>query len=373
MAEKKRKKARRPPPGAAPGTIAVDPAAAKPLIRVLAYGPEGCIERTIAEPAEIEKIRGVHPVTWVNVDGLGDSRILQELARVFSLHRLAVEDVVNVPQRAKVEPYGDQLFIVSRMIERRPHLDAEQLSMFIGRDFVLSFQETHGDCFDLIRNRIRANSGRIRGAGPDYLAWALLDAVVDFYFPVLEEYSERLESLEERLLTKPHSDLVSRIHRVRRDLLMMRRAIWPLRDALAVLYRDDLPLIAEETRLYFRDCHDHTTQIIDLLETNRELGADLTELYLSSVSNRLNEVMKVLTIIATIFMPLSFIASLYGMNFVDMPEIHWRFGYPFALALMVGTAGAMVWWFKRRGWFSAIAPVDPVAKREYDDDPPTTF
>ncbi len=360
-----KKKSRRPPPGSAPGVLTIDPTAVKSVIRVLSYGPAGYVERTLAALGELDGLCGVHPVTWVNVDGLGDNAVLAELARIYHLHPLAVADVANVPQRAKVEVYGDQLFIVSRMIERRASLEAEQLSIFVGKNFVLTFQETHGDCFDPIRARIRGGSGRIRGAGPDYLAWALLDAVVDYYFPVLEAYSERLEVLEDKLLARPDPDLVAKIHRVRRDLLMMRRSIWPMREAIGVLYRDPLPLIADETRLYFRDCHDHTTQIIDLLETNRELGADLTELYLSSISNRLNEVMKVLAIIATIFMPLSFIAGVYGMNFHVLPELHWRYGYPFALALMAATAGFMIWWFWRRGWFDAIGShrVAPGAKK----------
>jgi magnesium transporter len=234
-------------------------------------------------------------------------------------------------------------------------LATEQLSLFLGQGFVVTFQERVGDCFDPVRARLR-KGGPIRTRGPDYLTYALIDALVDSWFPVLEQHGERLEDLEDEILVHPARRTIARIHELRRDLMALRRAVWPLRDALGALCRDPTPLIAGETRTYLRDCYDHAVQIIDLLESGRELSADLTDAYLSNINNRMNEIMKVLAVIATIFLPLSFIASVYGMNFHtdkspwNMPELAWRFGYPFALGLMVLTVIGMLFFFWRRGW-----------------------
>jgi len=347
---------RRTPPGATPGTLAVDPESPRPVIRVMAYGPQDMVESEVKDIETLPDYLARWPVTWVDVDGLGDLKTIQEIGRIFSLHPLALEDVLNVHQRPKVEPYGQQHFIVAREVTYEGHLATEQISLFLGKNFLLTFQERPGDCLDPIRERIRKSSGRHRTLGPDYLAYSVLDAIIDNYFPVLEAYGEKLENLENDVVARPGTTAISRIHEVKRDLLVVRRAVWPFREAVNALFRDPSPLVTEETRLYLRDCYDHTIQIIDLLETYREIASGLVDVYLSSISNRMNEVMKVLTIIATIFMPLSFLAGLYGMNFNtqvspwNMPELSQPFGYPMILLLMASIVVLMLFYFRRKGF-----------------------
>lgn len=351
---------RRTPPGTPPGTLVADPEAPHPVIRILAYGPEEVVEHEITEPGRVRDFLNKWPVLWVDVEGLGDVETIRTLGEVFGLHRLALEDVLSVHQRPKIEQYGEYYFIVTRMVRLGEHLETEQLSLFLGKNFILTFQEGWpGDCLDLIRERIRQKGGRIREVGLDYLAYALLDAIVDCYFPILEEYGERLEAFEDEILTRPYGDTVARIHEIKRNLLTLRRAIWPQRETFNTLLRDELPLVTNETRLYLRDCYDHVTQLIDLIETHRELGADLIDVYLSSISNRTNEIMRVLTVISTIFIPLTFIAGVYGMNFNssaspwNMPELNWFWGYPLSLALMAAVALGQLIFFRRRGWLGA--------------------
>jgi magnesium transporter len=236
-------------------------------------------------------------------------------------------------------------------------LVSEQVSLFLGRNYVLTFQYLPGDSFDPVRSRLRTARGRIRNSGADFLAYALLDATIDGYFPVLEVYGTRIEEIEDRMSERVGSESIHQTHRLRSDLMLLRRFIWPHREAVHALLRDEHPLISAETRVYLRDCYDHTVQIIDVVETHRDLCADLRELYFTQVSTRTNEIMKVLTIIATIFIPLGFIAGVYGMNFNtavsrwNMPELNWPFGYPFALGLMAAVAGGLLYLFWRRGWF----------------------
>lgn len=359
-------------PGAAPGIIRVDPSAPAPEITVMAYGPDSYTERAITEPATLREYLSEWPVTWVNVEGLGSAEVIRELGETFNLHPLALEDAVNVHQRPKVDEYANHLFIVARMIYLNSHVESEQISVFLGRNFVVTLQMVPGDCLDPVRDRIRRGIGRIRQGGPDYLAYAILDSVVDAYFPVLDVYSNELEALEDEVIECPVPRTVARIHHVKRNLLLMRRVVWPLREALNMLIREPSPLVAAETQIYLRDCYDHTIQILDLMETYRELASGLMDVYLSSVSNRMNEIMKVLTIIATIFIPLSFIAGVYGMNFnteispFNMPELDWYFGYPLALSLMALGAGGMLVYFWRKGWLSSTAREEPPP---CDDDP----
>ena len=336
--------------GTAPGTLVVDPDAPKPVIRVFAYGPEKSVEQDGAELSSLRGLLGAWPVVWVNVDGLGDADVLARLGEIFQLHPLALEDVVQVTQRPKVDQYGPHLFLVTRMVTLGEHVETEQLSMFLGAGFVVTFQQRVGDCLDGVRERIRKGTGRMRTNGADYLAYAILDAVIDNCFPVLEALGERLEDLEDNVIAQPRPQRVGEIHAVKRDLLAMRRVAWPQREAINVLLRGDNPIIAAETRVYLRDCYDHVTHIIDMVETHREMASGLMDAYLSSLSNRMNEIMKVLTIIATIFIPLTFIVGNYGMNFRDMPELHWRYGYPAVWAVMVAIAAGMLWWFRRRRW-----------------------
>ncbi len=368
---KKRRRAReegfhrRTLPGAAPGTIAVDPEAPRPLVRLVAYDTQKILERDAPDLRQIPNLQRDHAVVWLDLDGLGDRESVLQAGEIFGLHQLALEDVVNVHQRPKIENYGDYLFLVARMpIPGEERLLTEQLSLFLGRDFVVTFQEgVPGDCLDPVRLRLRDSSRRIRSQGADFLAYAILDSLVDSYFPLLEAYGERLETLEEDVLGTPDRDTIVQLQLIKRDLLTLRRVFWPLREAVAGLLKDPSALVREETRVFLRDVSDHTVQLLDLLETYREIAAGLVDLYLSSVSNRMNEIMKTLTIVSTLFIPLSFLAGLYGMNFDtrqpwNMPELGWRYGYPFALGLMAVVAFGLVGWMHHRGWLSSTDPPD---------------
>lgn len=353
----RRRMKRRAEPGAAPGSLTIDPHAPRPVIRVLAYNAEKFVEQDIADPEELRTFLGHWHVLWVNVDGLGDARTLEQIAAIFHLHPLAMEDVVNVHQRAKVDTFGERTFMVTHMMRVGDHLESEQVSLFLGPDFVITFQESPGwDCLEPVRERIRKHVARVREGGAGYLAYAILDAVIDHYFPVLEAYGERLETLEDRIMAQGDRSVVAEIHDMKRELLYVRRAIWPQREALNTLVRDDIPHINAETRLYLRDCYDHCVRLIDLLETYREVCSDLMDLYLSSISNRMNEIMKVLTIISTLFIPLTFIVGIYGMNFNsdvspwNMPEVKWYYGYPLCLALMAIIAVGQLFFFRHKGW-----------------------
>ena len=357
MAELVRRRRRhRPEAGTVPGTMKVDPDAPKPVMRLMAYGPDECIERPVNQLAALREAMDKYPVLWLNVDGLGDAQVLQKIGEMFNLHPLALADTVHVTQRPKVENYDAHAFFVVRMPHPEEAGETEQVSLYLGDGFVITFQERPGDCLDPVRERIRKSIGRIRRMGPDYLAYALIDAVIDGYFPTLENYGERMEHLETRIIHKPDEAMIRQIHETKRALLHLRRGTWPLREALSSVLRGEVPRVASETQLYMRDCYDHVTQIIDMLETYRELASGLLDAYLSSLSNRMNEVMKVLTVIATIFIPLSFIAGVYGMNFshdvsrYNMPELYWKYGYPFALLLMLGVAGGMLYYFRKKGW-----------------------
>lgn len=341
--------AHRTQPGAPPG-ILVPLADAQPTVMTLmAYGPDGCDERPIRNVAEAAASLAKYPVTWLNVDGLADITVVQEAGRLFNLHRLALEDVVHQHQRAKCEQYGDVHFIVVRAPIPGQVCETEQVSLFVGPKFVITFQEAGGDQFEPIRNRIR--SGFSRGKlSADYLMYALLDAVIDSYFPLLEQSGDRLDALEVDVIGPPSREVMPRIHAIKRDLQHVRRAIWPLRDAVNTLLRDPAPWLTDETRLYLRDCHDHAIQLIDLLENYRELAGALTDVHLSMLSNYTNEVMRVLTVISTIFIPLTFVVGVYGMNFRHMPELEWPLGYLFVMVLNAVVGGGFVYFFWRRGW-----------------------
>ena len=324
-------------------------------MHLFSYGPDAIEE--IARP-NLKKIaagRGVRPVLWLDVAGLGDVDLISALGAQFDLNALALEDTVNVHQRPKAEEFPGHLFAVVRMLRPGAGPQSEQITLFLGSDFLLTFQETAGDCFSAVRERLRQSKGRVRMRGPDYLAYCLMDAVIDGYFPVLEAYGERLEALEDAIITRPDQHHARELHAIKRDLLLLRRAIWPAREMIHHLTRDSGTFIQEETRPFLRDVYDHVVQLMDMLETYREIASGLLDVYLSAMSAKLNEVMKVLTIIATIFMPLGFLAGLWGMNFdraspFNMPELNWRFGYPAALVVMLAVAGALVLYFRRKGW-----------------------
>ena len=346
----------RTPPGSVPGSLVSDPEAPFPEIHLLVWSDGEILEKDMIDIGELEGYLNQWPMAWIDVSGLGDAEALQNLADIFDIHKLAMEDVVHVHQRSKVEEYETRLFLIIRM----PYLsgdgiETEQVSIFLGSDFVLTFQERKGDCLDPVRERLKKSKGRIRHAGSDYLAYTIIDAVVDAWFPILEDYGELLESLEEKVLENPTRDTVFEIHRIKRDLLEFRRTIWPMRETVNGLSRDE-SLVQKETLLYLRDCYDHVIQIIDIVEHYRDMASSLMDLYLSSVSNRMNEVMKVLTIIATIFIPLTFIAGIYGMNFnpeaspLNMPELNWKYGYVAFWVLMMGVGSIMLLFFRRLGW-----------------------
>ena len=346
---------RRSKPGAPPGTLVVDPEAQPPHIHVATYDDNAIEEYDGTDVASAVALRGRRRVLWIDVSGLADLSVVEALGRAFGLHSLALEDVVNAHQRPKVEDFENTVFMVARMLVPGRGVDTEQVSMFLGSDFLITFQERKGDCLQPVRDRMRRDHTRLRQEGPDYLAYALIDAVIDGYYPVLETYGEEIEQLEDEVLADPDPSQIDRLHQVKRDLLSLRRAVWPTREMVHAMERGDSTLIGDSTRIYLRDCYDHAIQLMDVVETYREIASGLLDVYLSSMSAKMNEVMKVLTIIATIFIPLSFVVGLYGMNFDtsspwNMPELHFRYGYPAVLLFMAVAAGGLLLWFKRRGW-----------------------
>jgi magnesium transporter len=352
----RRKSSRRPAPGTAPGTLTVPEGALFPKITALAYDAENLEEILIEDPASLEPLLQKWPVIWVNVDGLGSVDILSKLGAVFKLHMLALEDVVHLHQRPKTEQYEDYIYIATQMAHwRKEILETEQMSIFVGRNFVLTFQSDVGDSFDPVRARLKkGGTRRQRFLNPDYLAYTLLDSLIDEYFPILEQLGDRLDIIEDEVVAKPERNIITETHRLKRDLQQMRRNLWPMREAINS-FAASSTLVKEDTRPFLRDCHDHVIQALDMLETYRERASGLVDIYLSSISAHMNEIMKVLTIITTIFIPISFIASIYGMNFDtaspwNMPELHWRYGYFFALGLMGLSVAGMLCYFRRKGW-----------------------
>ena len=287
------------------------------------------------------------------MDGVHNVSVLEKLGDCFGLHRLVMEDIMNTDQRPKMEDYGEYLYIVLKMLAggKNGEIVAEQVSLVLGANFVLSFQEgVEGDVFNLIRDHLRTGKGRIRKMKADYLAYALLDAVVDNYFVVLEKFGDKIESIETELIGNPTQETVQRIYQLKREMIFLHNAVWPLREVVSGLGKHESSLIQESTAPYLRDVYDHTIHVIDSVDIYREMLSSMLDLYLSSVSNRLNEVMKVLTVISLIFMPLTFIAGVYGMNFKYMPELEWHYGYFFSLFLMLGISVLMLFYFKRKKW-----------------------
>lgn len=343
-------------PGAAPGTFNPPKDALPSDIHVIAYDTDNIEELSNPTIAQIKELQKKWPVVWVNVNGLGSVDVIQALGDLFKLHMLALEDVVNLGQRAKTEDYQDFIFTITRMAmtDAAGGHALEQFSLFLGRNFILTFQERPGDVFDPVRERLRKGGRRIRMEKADYMAYALLDAVVDGYFPILEKYGDLLDRLEDAVLDNPTQDHMEEIHKTKRELQILRHCIWPMRESVNKIGANT-KLVSEETTLFLRDCQDHVIQVLDLLETYRERISGLTDLYLSSISNKMNEVMKVLTIIATIFMPLGFLAGVYGMNFdtsspYNMPELSKPYGYPVLIGVMLLIALIMLGYFRKLGW-----------------------
>lgn len=356
---------RHPSVGARPGTLVVSADSGPPRIDVISYSPDRVDERGDVAVSELGALIGNDHTAWINVLGLGDEKTLRDLAELFSLHPLVLEDVVNVPQRPKTEEYDGQKLVISRMVrlDAREELDVEQVSIIFGSNYVLTLQERHGDVLDAVRRRLRDGKGPMRRLGPDYLAYAILDAIIDAYYPVLEELGNYLEQLEDQVLTSPGADVLQRLSRVKATLLTLRRSIWPHREVANSLVRDDSPLVSETVRVYFRDVYDHCVQTAEVTEGYRDLVSSLMSTYLSAVSNRTNEIMKVLTIMASIFIPLTFLAGIYGMNFEYMPELHVRWAYPSLLGLMFVTVAGMLFFFWRKGWLGSGSETDEARDR----------
>lgn len=366
-------------PGSLPGTIDLPSDAPPPDIVLIDYSEASATRLKINTPEECAPYLDTHSVSWVDVLGLGNEETWLKLSRVFNLHALVLEDVVNVPERPKVDDFDSQIVIISWMVMLKENTHGfyiEQVSFVLGEDYLLTVQEEpERDCFARVRDRIRYNKGIIRQRKADYLAYALLDAIIDGYFPVLEAYGERIEELEDEVVTNPSRQTLQEIYKIRRELLALRRAIWPQRDALNTLIRDSSNLISPEVRIYLRDCYDHAVQVIDIVETYRELSSGLMDVYLSSISNKMNEIMKLLTVISTIFIPLTFIAGVYGMNFNpeaspwNMPELNWYWGYPVCWAVMIAVAAALVYFFWRRGWFENFSTINDDSEIEISTVP----
>jgi magnesium transporter len=340
--------------GLSPGTLihVGERKVEKTRITVIDYDAENVDEKEVGSVEECYPFRDTSTVTWINVDGIHDPDVIGKLGGHFGLHPLVLEDIMNTTQRPKMEDLGEAIYLVLKMVETSPagELSTEQMSLIFGTNYVLSFQELPGDIFDPVRERIRRGQGRIRKMGPDYLAYSLLDAIVDDYFVMMEALGERVEALEDELIANPDRRTLHGIHDLKGKMLFLRKSIWPLRDAVGRLERAETPLIKETTDIYLRDVYDHLIQVIDNIETFREMLSGILDIYLSSISNRMNEVMKVLTIIGTIFIPLTFIAGVYGMNFKFMPELEWRGGYFVVWGIMLTVGISLLLWFKRKKW-----------------------
>ncbi len=341
--------------GLPPGTllhIGALPPTATATISTISYSEAGFSEETSEQHDQCKILKGMEGVTWINIEGIHNIDLIKRFGDCYGLHPLVLEDIVNTTQRPKLEDYGDYIFLVIRMIRWNNHnIETEQVSLILGPNYVLSFQEgLAGDTFNSVRELIRNGRGRIRAMGPDYLAYALLDSIVDGYFTVLEGMGEDIEDIEEELSKGPLQIILKRIIAFKREIIFMRKSIWPLREVTGALERGGSGLITASSRIYFRDIYDHTIQVIDGVETYRDLLSGLMELYLSSISNRTNEVMKLLTIIGTIFMPLTFLVGVYGMNFKHMPELEWYNGYYALWLFMIFLTSLMVWYFKKKRW-----------------------
>jgi len=342
------------PPGTAPGTLTADQDASKRALklRLMEYDASTLREHDEITPALCKASLENNTITWLHAHGFISPELLNEFGESFGLHPLAMEDILNTGQRPKLEHYEHQLFVVMSLpIWHGEDLITEQISLFIGKNYIISFHNGDHDPFEPLRKRLRTSGSRIRSRGADYLLYTLIDIIIDQGFPVLETLGEWIEDLEDELLGKPSQETLTQIHQLKRDLLLLRRMLWPQREVVNQLLREDQSLIQDGTRPYLRDCYDHIIQIMDLFETYRDMTAGMMDVYLSSVSNRLNEVMRVLTVIATIFIPPTFLVGVYGMNFTDMPELHWRYGYALSWVVIVAMMVGMLAFFKRKKWF----------------------
>ena len=325
----------------------------KAHITVMDYDADNFTEKILNSVEDSKKFINTSSVTWINVDGVHDASVMEDFGKYFNLHPLLLEDIMNTEQRPKVEDFGEYMYFVLKMLYLNDHdnICSEQVSIVLGKDFVISFQERSGDVFDSIRQRIRNKKGRIRNFHADYLMYALIDSIIDHYFVILETVGESLEKLEDEVVKAPTTNTLQLIHRMKRMMMYLRKSVWPLREVINAMHHSESELIDESINVYLRDVYDHTIQVIDTIESYRDMVSGLLDIYLSSISNKMNEVMKVLTIIATIFIPLTFIAGIYGMNFAFMPELQWKWGYFVTLGVMLGVFVGMLRYFKKKKWF----------------------
>jgi len=341
--------------GASPGTLVhigeqkVD----ETRITLIDYDEAHLQERVLDGIEEAFPLKDLPTVTWINIDGLHETDTIEKVGQHFNIHPLVLEDILNTGQQPKTEEFEDLIFVVLKMLhynENSEKIRSEQFSLVLGSNFLITFQEIQGDVFKTVRERIRKPKTRIRKAGCDYLAYALIDAIVDHYFLILEKLGENIETLEEDLLENPSPETLQTLHEMKREMIYLRKQIWPIREIINGLVKSESSLIQEQMHVYFRDVYDHTIQIIDTIESYRDILAGMLDIYLSTVSNKMNEVMKVLTIIATIFIPITFVAGIYGMNFKFMPELEWRWGYVMVWAIIVVVAGIMIGFYKKKKW-----------------------
>jgi magnesium transporter len=353
-------------PGSEPGTLIIEPDAKPSRIILIDYDEDNAIRKVDITPNACAPYIGTNTVSWMDIQGLGSETVLKQVGAIFNLHPLLLEDVVNVPQRPKLEDYNNQLLVISHMVrlkEDESGFDTEQVSFVLGKRYLLSFQEEElQDCFEIVRDRIRTSQGRVRKSGADYLTYLLLDTIIDGYFPVVEHYEDRIEALEDVIISNPDRDTMQEIYDVRRELLALRRLIWPMRNVLNLLMRDHHGIVSDEVQIYFRDSYDHVIQILEIIEAYRELAASLMDVYMSTMGNKLNEIMKFLTVISTIFIPLTFIVGVYGMNFENMPELKGEWSYFMVWLVMLGVAGGLIFYFWRKGWFKPIYTLKEEAK-----------
>ncbi len=353
-------------PGSEPGTLIIEPDAKPSRIILIDYDEDNAVRKVDITPNACAPYIGTNTVSWMDIQGLGSETVLKQVGEIFNLHPLLLEDVVNVPQRPKLEDYNNQLLVISQMVrlkEDESGFDTEQVSFVLGKRYLLSFQEEElQDCFEIVRDRIRTSQGRVRKSGADYLTYLLLDTIIDGYFPVVEHYEDRIEALEDAIISNPDRDTMQEIYDVRRELLALRRLIWPMRNVLHLLMRDHHGIVSDEVQIYFRDSYDHVIQIPEIIEASRELAASLMDVYMSTMGNKLNEIMKFLTVISTIFIPLTFIVGVYGMNFENMPELKGEWSYFMVWLVMLAVAGGLIFYFWRKGWFKPIYSLKEEAK-----------
>jgi magnesium transporter len=342
--------------GFSPGALvpASEKKIAKTKIILMNYDEMHFEEREIKTLDESVPFVNQTTVTWVNVEGLHEAGVLEKLGECFGLHPLAVEDILNLDERPKMEDFGGHILIVLKIPyhynNKSNEIETGQISLVLGPNFVISLQERAGDVFRPIREQIRNDKGRLRRSGADFLAYALVDSIVDTYFTVLEQIGESMESLEDEVVTDPVPETLQIIHDLKREMILLRKSVRPFREIVGRLERGELPLVQDSTKIFLSDVYDHTIEVIDTVETFRDMLSSMLDIYLSSVSNKTNEVMKVLTIIATIFIPLALIPGIYGMNFKYMPELGWRWGYPMVWLVMIGIGALMLIYFRRKKW-----------------------